>query len=86
MRQSGRTDRIIAFAVEQLMSVGEVVVTDHAIFEHGGFSGHSILNNYFIPEVKRRLEIISRGRLNCEGEIIRIKEGTNLRVVHFIAN
>lgn len=86
MRQSGRTDRIIAFAVEQLMSVGEVIVTDHAIFEYGGESGYRILTGYFIPEVKRRLEIISRGRLTCEGEIIRIKEGTNLRVVHFTLN
>ncbi len=33
MRQSGRTSRIIDFAIDQLFSVGEVIVADHTAFE-----------------------------------------------------
>lgn len=32
-RQTGRTTRIAQFAVDQLLSVGECIVTDHIVFE-----------------------------------------------------
>jgi hypothetical protein len=35
-RRTGRTTRIVNFAVEQLHSVGEVIVTDHTVFEYPG--------------------------------------------------
>jgi hypothetical protein len=34
MRQTGRSSRIADFAVDQLYSVGEVIVTDHTTFEY----------------------------------------------------
>lgn len=34
MRRIGRTTRTANYAVEQLLSVGEVIVTDHTVFEY----------------------------------------------------
>jgi hypothetical protein len=34
IRQAGKTSRIADFAVDQLYSVGEVIVTDHTVFEY----------------------------------------------------
>ena len=35
-RQSGRSTRIINFIIEQLLSVGECICTDHVAFEYKG--------------------------------------------------
>ena len=42
MRQTGRTTRIVNFAIDQLLSCGNVVITDHATFE-GHEKAHHIL-------------------------------------------
>lgn len=46
MRATGRTTRIVNFAIEQLLSCGNVVITDHAIFE-----GHEKANHFLIDKV-----------------------------------
>jgi hypothetical protein len=51
MRRTGRTSRIVSFAVEQLLTVGEVVVTDHIAFENRQNSWHQL--GYFVTEVEK---------------------------------
>lgn len=46
MRQTGRTTRIVNFAIDQLLSCGNVIITDHAIFE-----GHEKANHILIDKV-----------------------------------
>lgn len=33
MRRTGRTQRIVNYTIDQLLSVGEVIVTDHIVYE-----------------------------------------------------
>jgi hypothetical protein len=80
MRQSGRTTRIIDFTIQQLFSVGECIVTDHAAFEYPDQMRNAILEN-IIERVKTRLETQSYGRLTCEGTIERVNK---IKVIHFI--
>jgi hypothetical protein len=42
MRRTGRTTRIVNHIVEQLMSVGGCIATDHAAFENDGFNVKSL--------------------------------------------
>ena len=42
MRQTGRTSRIVDFAIDQLYSVGEVILTDHTAFEYPGITQSKI--------------------------------------------
>ena len=58
MRQTGRTSRIIDFTIDQLFSVGEVIVTDHIAFEFENVTNKSLF--YFIDRVKDRFEFNSR--------------------------
>ncbi len=53
MRQTGRSSRIASFAVDQLLSVGQVIVTDHTVFEYPG-SGSKPLK-YLIKKVEEGL-------------------------------
>lgn len=50
MRQTGRTSRIINFTIDQLFSVGEVIVTDHVAFE---YPSTLKMLHYFIDRVER---------------------------------
>lgn len=71
MRQTGRTSRIVNFAVDQLFSVGRVVVTDHISFEFKVTKRHI---NHFIDRVRDRILYDSRGSLTCDVDIIKIKD------------
>lgn len=50
MRQTGRTSRIANFAIDQLYSVGEVIITDHIAFE--GFDTKQTHLSNLIDKVK----------------------------------
>jgi len=80
MRQTGRTSRIVDFAVNQLFSVGQVIITDHIAFEYPNTTKTMI--SYFIDEVKDKFRFASRGRMSCSADIINVK-GTY--VVHFVS-
>jgi hypothetical protein len=54
MRQTGRTSRIVNFAIDQLYSVGEVIVTDHIAFEFSTVSQAQLI--YFVDKVKDTFE------------------------------
>jgi hypothetical protein len=51
MRQTGRTSRIVDYAIDQIFSCGNVIVTDHYMFEEGS-SRKS--NEHLIDLVYRR--------------------------------
>jgi len=80
MRQTGRTSRIVDFAVDQLFSVGNVLVTDHIAFEYPKTTKNQM--GYFIDRVKRRILESSHGRLSCEADIVKIKD---FYAVHFVS-
>lgn len=48
-RQTGRTTRIAQFAVDQLLSVGECIVTDHIVFE-------SVSKSRQLEELKTKIQ------------------------------
>ena len=54
MRQTGRTSRIVNFVIDQLHSVGEVIVTDHIAYEFSAVSQAQLI--YFIDKVKDTFE------------------------------
>jgi len=56
MRRTGRTRRIVNHTVEQLMSVGEVVVTDHIVYEYPDTSQRMLQS--FVDNVKREVKLI----------------------------
>lgn len=78
IRQSGRTSRIINFAIEQLFSIGEVIVTDHVAFEYPKIGKKSIL--YFVERVVKQMDILSLHTLTVEYSI---KKLDDIYVVHF---
>ncbi len=81
MRRTGRTTRIVNFTVEQLLSVGEVVITDHTTFE---FSGRNVnMINHFIDQVKRRILDETRGKHCVFARIIPLEPGSDIDVVYF---
>ena len=57
MRQTGRTSRIAEFAIDQLFSVGECIVTDHYVFEYPS-AGESHLP-HFISKVYERFQLLN---------------------------
>lgn len=71
MRATGRTSRIADFAVNELFSVGEVIVTDHTMFE--GFTPSQHMLHHLIDKVKLLIEVKSYGRLSCESKIKKIR-------------
>lgn len=80
MRQTGRTSRIVDFAVNQLFSVGQVIITDHVAFEYPNTTRERI--SYFIDKVKDGFALASRGSMSCSADVISVK-GTY--VVHFVS-
>lgn len=86
MRKSGRTSRIIDFAIDQLFSVGEVVVTDHTSFEFLSKTGpDSSMVHEFARRVQEEFRIRSRGKYECSYKTYRLMRGSDLTVVYFIA-
>lgn len=59
MRRSGRTTRIVDFAVQQLFENGTVAVHDHADYEH---SDRTV--EYLVKEVRKRVAMSYEGRNN----------------------
>jgi hypothetical protein len=67
-RQTGRTTRIANFVIDQLHSVGEVIVTDHTSFEFPGKDTTSSIK-YLIEKVEKLLEVsspLSNRRIDSE--------------------
>tara|TARA_B110000902_G_C13717538_1_gene363764 strand:- start:108 stop:374 length:267 start_codon:yes stop_codon:yes gene_type:complete len=82
MRQTGRTTRIVNFTVDQLFSIGEVIVTDHISFEFE-HKQNGVPLHYFIDNVKERVMRLSGGRKSVTAKSIRLIRGSKLEVVHF---
>jgi hypothetical protein len=61
MRQTGRSSRIADFAVDQLYSIGEVIVTDHTTFEYPNTNTKDSLS-HLCDIVKRRFDMSNRQR------------------------
>ena len=70
-RQTGKTTRIANFVIDQLHSVGEVIVTDHTSFEFPESSNTSSIKG-LIEKVERLDEVNSPGNRKIEHEIIQL--------------
>jgi len=81
MRQIGRTSRIATYTADQLLSVGECIVTDHTTFEYSGSNNDSSLK-LLKDKVKLLVEAQSYGSKTCKGTIKEVK-GSNEKVIHF---
>ena len=83
-RNTGRTTRIANFAVDQLFTVGKVIVSDHIVFE-----GHKGLNNkhleLLIDKVRDKVERDSNGTLTISYRIDRLRNTDGYPVVLFEA-
>lgn len=86
MRQTGRTTRIVNFAIEQLLSCGNVIITDHAIFE-----GHEKANHLLVDKVyehwnkmcyRETDHLVLRYREHHIGPLESLP-GVRLKTVHF---
>jgi hypothetical protein len=80
LRQTGKTTRIANFVIDQLYSVGEVIVTDHTSFEFPNSSNTSSIEN-LIEKVYRLVEANSPGNVKVEHEIIKLD---NVKLIRFI--
>ena len=78
-RQTGKTTRIANFVIDQLHSVGEVIVTDHTSFEFPESSNTSSIKG-LIEKVERLDEVNSPGNRKIEHEIIQLD---NLKLIRF---
>ena len=78
MRQTGRTTRIVNFAVDQIFSVGEVIVTDHMAYDNPTFRSNNL--RHFIGNVKSMVDLQSGGNIKLDAKISRVGE---ILVVHF---
>jgi|688.fasta_scaffold1664515_2 hypothetical protein len=56
IRQAGKSSRIADFAVDQLYSVGEVIVTDHSVFEYPTSNTMNSLK-YLCDKIERKFQI-----------------------------
>jgi hypothetical protein len=79
MRQSGRTSRIVDFAVDQLFSVGQVIVTDHVVFEYPESNTRQSVE-FLTEKVRKRIEVSSYGTLGVNWKIEKFR---GINVVHF---
>ena len=82
MRQSGRTSRIAQFAVDQLKSVGPVIVTDHIAFEHNQRIGRNHLN-HLIENVRKLYALVNHGETMVAHEIHETVRGGGILFIHF---
>ena len=67
MRRSGRTTRIKNFIVDQLLSVGGCIATDHTVFEHDVVPIDSL--KHLIISVEKDVHEISNGMINVKYEL-----------------
>ena len=72
LRQTGKTTRIANFVIDQLHSVGEVIVTDHTSFEFPESSNTSSINN-LIEKVEKFDAANSPGNRKIEWEILDVQ-------------
>ena len=70
MRRTGRTRRIVNHTVEQLMSVGEVIVTDHIVYEYPDTSQRML--QPFVDNVKREVKLKFSSDVILEHKFIRV--------------
>lgn len=78
MRQTGRTTRIVNFAVDQIFSAGEVIVTDHIAYDNPHMDIGSLRN--FIGNVKSMVDLQSRGQIKLDAKVVRVNR---IFLVHF---
>ncbi len=78
MRQTGRSSRIANFAIEQLFSVGQVIVTDHTVFEYPKVPQKSLM--FLIDKIRRGIEINTQGHKTVSSKI---KKLDDIYVIHF---
>jgi len=79
MRQTGRTSRIINFVVDQLMSTGYVVATDHCEYE----GVHSLDNlNEFSSRVIARIHKETKSKVLVRVNIFN-RPGTKINLISF---
>jgi len=71
LRQSGKTTRIANFVIDQLHSVGEVIVTDHTSFEFSDIDNMSSIRN-LIEKVEKLDAANSPGNREIEHEFIEV--------------
>lgn len=86
MRHTGRTTRIVNFAIDQLLSCGNVVITDHAIFEGHEKAHHILVDKVYEQWNKIYLEKKEFSILKFREHYIGPSEtlpGTRIKVVHF---
>jgi hypothetical protein len=79
LRQTGKTTRIANFVIDQLYSVGEVIVTDHTSFEFPTHNNTSSIES-LIEKVYRLIEATSSGNVKIEHIIIK---SNNIKLIWF---
>jgi len=70
MRRLGRTQRIVNFTIEQLLSVGEVVVTDHIVYEFESTPQRRL--DPFVDRVKQQIKPKLLDRIKIEHKFIKV--------------
>ena len=80
MRQTGRTSRIIDFAIDQLFSCGEVIFTDHTAFEYPRSNIRPTLE-LMCHKIRERITIRS-SEYELDFNIIQIGDGSGMKMVH----
>lgn len=86
MRATGRTTRIVNFAIEQLMNCGNVIVTDHATFEGHVPAQHMLINLVYENWTKLHADKMNWVRLNHREHQLRVSPidpKCILKTVHF---
>jgi hypothetical protein len=78
LRQTGKTTRIANFVIDQLHSVGEVIVTDHTSFEFPESNTMSSIRN-LIEKVEKLDEANSPGNRRVGWEIFEAQDTTLVR-------
>ena len=82
LRQSGKTTRIANFVIDQLHSVGEVIVTDHTSFEFPDIDNMSSIRN-LIEKVEKLDAANSPGNRRIGFEIF---DSQNTKLIRFRMN
>lgn len=80
LRQTGKTTRIVNFVIDQLYSVGEVIVTDHTSFEFPNNNNTPSIET-LIDKVYKLIEVDSFGNVKVKHEIINLN---NIKLIRFI--
>ena len=70
MRRTGRTRRIVNYTVEELMSVGEVIVTDHIVYEYPDTSRKML--QPFVDNVNKEVKLKFPSDIILENKFIRV--------------